>query len=59
MAKPIAKTTLIILAICCAVASCGVDGPPKPPAQKTVQQTAQDSAITISGNARFGVETRL
>ena len=59
MAKPIAKTTLIILAICSALASCGVDGPPKPPAQKTVQKTAQDSGITLSGYARFGVETRL
>jgi predicted small lipoprotein YifL len=55
MRRPIAKTTLMILVICSALAGCGIDGPPKPPAPKP----AQDSGITISGNARFGVETRL
>ena len=42
---------LIVLSL---LAACGVDGAPQPPSQ-----AATESGVTISGNARAGVQTKL
>ncbi|MFC3060526.1 hypothetical protein [Paenirhodobacter populi] len=47
------RITLTLALLATLLAACGVDGPPKPPRE------VKQSDVSISGEARFGVSTRL
>lgn len=47
---------LILLAT---LAACGADGAPEPPVRNTTQSSTGTSGLTVSGDARFGMQTRL
>lgn len=49
------RPALLMIALMSTLAACGADGPPEPP---TKAQTGA-TGISISGEGRFGVQTRL
>lgn len=47
------RITLTLSLLATLLAACGVDGPPKPPRE------VQQSGVSVGGEARLGVSTRL
>ncbi len=50
---------LLGLVLLTGLAACGADGPPEPPSRHAAQGTTAPSGVSISGEGRFGAQTRL
>ena len=50
---------LLGLSLLTGLAACGVDGPPEPPSRNAAQGATAPSGVSISGEGRFGAQTRL